>query len=329
MTDHPMPMSRGAQPPLHPSRRRWLILAAAAAACPTRAEPVTHAVDARDASQGGFRLWRPAGACRGLVALLPPYGGGADYYDASRLPALLNVRGVAFAVLHAGPVGFLEPGDIPRLDALVAHALLRAAAPADRFAIGGFSAGGTGALRYAVLALGGQVRLAARPCAAFSVDAPLDLERWYRGMESHLRRMGPQAVGPFVGESRFLVGHLKRLMGGSPDEKPEVYRDRSVLSVALPDGGHARHLKDLPLRLYSEPDMAFYLEHGLDYGSINAYDQVALASVLKAQGATRVSLVLTTGRGHRPDLGGVRMPHAWSIVDEDELAGWLLAQLGA
>ena len=312
------------------SRRQWLIAAAAVVgAAPAHARPtVVHLVDARSPQQGGYHLWLPEKAARTLVLLLPPYGGGADYYDDSRLPGLLTAQGLAFAVLHAGPVGFLEPGDITRLDALVAHVLQRSSVDRRQVAIGGFSAGGTGALRYTVLALAGQTPLAVRPRAAFSVDAPLDLERWYRGMDSHLRRLGPQASGAFAGESRFLVGHLQRLMGGTPDEKPEIYRERSVLSLALPDGGHARHLKDLPLRLYSEPDMAFYIEHGLDYGSINAYDQVALASLLRAQGSRQVSLVLTSGRGYRADLGGVRLPHAWSIVDEAELADWLLKHLG-
>jgi hypothetical protein len=26
-----------------------------------------------------------------------------------------------------------------------------------------------------------------------------------------------------------------------------------------------------------------------------------------------------------PDLGGIRLPHAWSIVDEPDLARWLMA----
>jgi Protein of unknown function (DUF1761) len=95
--------------------------------------------------------------------ILPPYGGGSDCYDASHLPRLLAERGVAFAMPNAGPVEFLEPGDVPRTDTLVAHALQRSAAAADRVDLAGFSAGGTGALLYTVLALLDQQPAVARP----------------------------------------------------------------------------------------------------------------------------------------------------------------------
>ena len=75
------------------------------------------------------------------------------------------------------------------------------------------------------------------------------------------------------------------------------------------------------------PDPEFYLTLGLDTMSTNAIDQIALTNVLRLLGHPAASLVLTQGRGVRPDLGGMRMPHAWSIVDEAELTGWLAARL--
>lgn len=325
-----MTASSPAPAPMGPSTRRshlGLLAALLLAPCTAPAQmPQLQLMDEQAPERGAFKLWRPNGPSAGLVLLLPPYGGGVDYYDSSRLPELLGTRRLAFAVLHPGQLGYLERADMQILNAMVAKAL-QLFEPSLPVAIGGFSSGGFGALRYAVLAWSGQEALAVRPAAAFSVDAPLDLERWYQGMDTHQRRRGDQAQDAFVGESRFLVGHLRRLMGGTPQERPEVYRSRSVLSATLPDGGNARYLRDLPLRLYAEPDMAFYIEHGLDYGSANAYDQVALTSVLRAQGGQKVSLVLTSGKGVRPDLGGMRMPHAWSIVDEDELAQWLAEHL--
>jgi hypothetical protein len=83
----------------------------------------------------------------------------------------------------------------------------------------------------------------------------------------------------------------------------------------------------MPLRLYSEPDMDFFVPYGYDYGSINASDQVSLAAIARSQGNADVSLVLTSGKGYRADLGGRRLPHSWSIVDEPELARWIAAHL--
>jgi hypothetical protein len=119
----------------------------------------------------------------------------------------------------------------------------------------------------------------------------------------------------------------REMLGGTPDEKPEAYRAQSVLTASRPDGGNAVYFKRMPMRLYSEPDMDFFIPYGLDYAGINASDQVSMAALARLQGNTEVSLVLTHGKGYRADLGNRRLPHSWSIVDEPELARWIAAHL--
>lgn len=270
------------------------------------------------------RLWSTVGH-RKLVVILPPYGGDHRYYDSSALPKLLADRGIDLAVLFTETTGFNRDADIDRLDALIGHVVARGGYDRDAVVLGGFSAGGYGAFRYALRGLRGNP-VAVRPVALFSVDAPLDLGRWYRGMSLASRRM-PEG-SPFRGEFDYLTRMYRELLGGTPDEKPDAYREQSVLTASLPEGGNAVYFKRLPMRLYSEPDMEFFVPLGLDYGAINAADAVSLATVLRAQGNTEVSLVLTSGKGYRADLGGMRMPHSWSIVDEAALATWIEARLG-
>ena len=75
--------------------------------------------------------------------------------------------------------------------------------------------------------------------------------------------------------------------------------------------------------MYTEPDLLFFLEHVTDLYSLNALDVVFAINELRAMGNRQAELVITSGRGYRADLGGIRLPHSWSIVDEPELASWI------
>jgi len=269
------------------------------------------------------RIWSTPGNRR-LVIILPPYGGDQNYYNAAKIPAYLADRGIDFAVLFTEVTGYNQPADIARLDALIASVVGTHHYDSGKIVLGGFSAGGYGAFRYALRKLRGEP-LAILPAALISVDAPLDIERWYRGMNLFVQRTNDK--NPFYGECQYLTQMYREMLGGTPDEKPAAYREQSVLTSSLPDGGNAVYFRNMPMRLYSEPDMDFFVPYGLDYGGINAADQVSLAAILHAQGNERVSLVLTSGKGYRADLGGRRLPHSWSIVDERELALWITGQL--
>ena len=269
------------------------------------------------------RVWSTP-ANRKLTIILPPYGGDQNYYNASKLPGYLAHQGIDFAVLFTETTGYNLPADIRRLDALIAHVVSVHGYQTNKVVLGGFSAGGYGAFRYALRKLRGDT-LAIAPAALISVDAPLDIGRWYRGMNLFVQRTDDK--NPFYGECQYLTQMYRDLLGGTPDEKPEAYREQSILTASVPDGGNAVYFRHMPLRLYSEPDMDFFVPYGLDYGGINASDQVSLAAIAKMQGNADVSLVLTSAKGYRADLGGRRLPHSWSIVDEAELARWIAARL--
>jgi hypothetical protein len=115
---------------------------------------------------------------------------------------------------------------------------------------------------------------------------------------------------------------LRSALGGSPNQVREIYRKRSPFLASEKGGGNARLLKNVPIRLYVEPDVVWTIENtGRDYYTLNALDQAALMLQLRALGNTRVELIVTTGKGFRPP--GIRNPHSWTIVDEPELAAWL------
>jgi hypothetical protein len=311
---------------------RILPLLAALAAAPLAGQP-TEVVrrDPADSVGNRYRIHAPAGPPRALLVLLPGYGGSVDSfepgsgYTPSTLPARLGGEGVLTLVAVPHPETLYETDRmLARLDSMVAEVVQRYRIPRARVAVGGFSAGGTGAVRYAQHCARRRCRAVPKVAAVFAVDAPLDFERMARHAELATRRQAPRTN---VAEERMVLSALRRALGGGPGQARNAYRRSSPLLATEPDGGNARLLSATALRLYTEPDVQWWMEErNLDYYGMNAVDHAAMINLLRIAGNPRAELVATTGRGRRPD--GRRHPHSWSIVDEEELARWLVGMLG-
>ena len=266
----------------------------------------------------------------GLLVLLP--AGNIHSYDEqggytpSALPRMLATNGVVTLVAAARPglgaaVG-LYAGDeiLEELHRLIDDVLQKCQIPEGRVAIGGFSAGGIGAVRYAEFCKRDEHR-AKSIVAVFAVDAPLDYERWFLASELELKRLA--LAGRDDAEDRSATNYLAKTFGGSPREAVAAYRRQSVVTTLVADGGNARLLKDTSIRIYIEPDVKWRLENwNQDLDSSNIPDAVALINIVRLLGNKDATLITTSGKGRRTD--GTRNPHSWSIVDEPDLAGWLM-----
>lgn len=268
-----------------------------------------------------YRVFAASGVPRGLVVLLPYFGSDANAFNATTLPTLLSKRGVTSMAVSAS--GYLTDADLETLKMLVAQVMRTNQIDSGKLVIGGVSAGGTGAVRYAEYCLSGHCSRGITPAGVFSVDAPLDFERWWNAQTMNVRRNNPKSS---LEESKAILDALREALGGPPGEARAIYRDRSPFLATERDGGNARWLKSMPIRLYTEPDVVWAIEHiGYDYYTMNAIDQAALVLQLRAFGNARAELIITTGRGFRPS--GVRNPHSWTIVDEPQLADWIIRLL--
>lgn len=275
-----------------------------------------------------YRAYHPNGPVRALVVYLPQYGGTIDEWEAnSLLPQRLVESGIASLV--GQPVregtGYMTDESLQALHAMLADAVDRFQCPSDKIVLGGFSAGGVGAVRYGEVSVQGSLQKAFVPRAVFAVDPPLDLQRWYRGLQLAVQRNYPS---PFLAEAREVIQVLHYILGGSPEEVPEAYAHASALTAFAVQGGNLKYLRDIPIRMYTEPDVLFFLEHGTDLYSLNALDVIFAINELRAMGNSQAELIVTSGKGYRPDLGGIRMPHSWSIVEEADLADWIEQRIG-
>jgi hypothetical protein len=181
--------------------------------------------------------------------------------------------------------GYLMDDDLATLKGVIGEVVRELNIPAGSLGVGGISAGGTGAVRYAESCISDHCDAVSRPVAIFSVDAPLDFESWGNRETLNLRRGNSKS---YLDESRGIPDALSFAMGGSPDQVRQAYLSRSPFLVSEKDGGNALLLKSVPVRLYTKPDVVWMMENiGRDSYTMNAVEQAALVLQLRARGNTR------------------------------------------
>ncbi len=147
------------------------------------------------------------------------------------------------------------------------------------------------------------------------MDSPLDLVHLYTCSQRDLTKTSfPERKG----EARMVVALLDSTLG-PPTDHLEPYEHSAPL---LNTRTSVAALRDLPIRFYTEPDTVWWRTNRDDgYEELNAFALKRIHDTLQAAGNTRAEYIATEGRGVQH---GQRHPHAWSIVDDEELAQWVL-----
>ncbi len=184
----------------------------------------------------------------------------------------------------------------------------------QKFYVGGFSIGGSCAIKYAE-------NSDVKPIAIFAIDPPLDFERFYNSAKRDIRLSKDNEANQ---ENVYMIDRLEKETGGSPKINLSEYYSLSPYSFSDTTQTAIKKLINLPLRIYTEPDINWWLEkRGADLTSMNATECSAMINELNRLGNPNAELITTQNKGYRkPD--NKRHPHSWSILDNDELIKWLL-----
>ncbi len=186
------------------------------------------------------------------------------------------------------------------------------------FYIGGFSIGGTCAVKYAELAI--QKNYPVPPKAVFAVDPPLDWERFYNAARRVVRL---SEKGKVNSEVSYMIDRIEKEMGGNPQTAIENYYEQSPYSYTDTTQRAIKALIKTPVMIITEPDIQWWLQQrGYDYSYINCMDQAAMINELQKAGNDKAVLVTTTNKGFRPPNHN-RHPHSWSIADPEQVVRWL------
>jgi hypothetical protein len=203
---------------------------------------------------------------------------------------------------------------------MLSHVTSRYKLKGQAFYVGGFSIGGTCAIKYAELAIKNDYPV--KPTAVFAIDSPLDFERMYN------TSIGKRFNGPsqeLSAENAYMVKRYEKEFGGPPANFRSLYFEHSPYSYNDTSLQAIKSLAALPIRLYTEPDIGWALEQGGDYWSMNAFDFAALTNDLRRIGNQKITLITTTNKGYRKP-GNERHPHSWSIAEPNDLINWLILQ---
>ncbi|HEX7847151.1 MAG TPA: hypothetical protein VF476_15225, partial [Chitinophagaceae bacterium] len=111
--------------------------------------------------------------------------------------------------------------------------------------------------------------------------------------------------------------------GGAPGDHLSNYHQKSPYSYNDTTQQAIKPLVNLPIRLYTEPDILWWLNDAVDYSLMNSVDLAAMTNELKRLGNKKIELIPTSNKGFRkPD--NKPNPHSWSIAEPKDLVKWLL-----
>lgn len=257
---------------------------------------------------------------KGYLFLVPGFGETAEnVLQQTDLPKKLAQKGILTVIptFQDGVLSFgvdsLSQQTFDRIlkDVTSKHKLID-----QRFYVGGFSIGGSCALKYAENAT-------VKPTAVFAIDPPLDFERFYNSAKRDIRLSKDNETNQ---ENIYMIERLEKETGGSPTTNLAEYYNLSPYSFSDTNQTAIKKLANMPLRIYTEPDVDWWLkERNADLTNMNATECSAMINELNRLGNQSAELMTTQKKGYRkPD--NKRHPHSWSIVDNDELINWLLKQ---
>lgn len=214
-------------------------------------------------------------------------------------------------------------------DAVFKELVLKFNAPKDKFILCGLSLGGENALQYTEMSRNRKYTTYIKPLAVIGVDPPVDMVDLYNGAKKSIIKYEKEGSNLSaskklaLNEDRFLIDGFTKLYGGSPEEFPDKYTEGSQFSRNREDGGNAKYLIDVPVRLYCDPDIVWQLKNkSRDYYDMNAANLSAMTNFLMQNGNTRAEFIPAIGKGFSVD--GKRHPHSWSIVEPINCIKWIL-----
>lgn len=261
----------------------------------------------------------------GFLFLIPGLGQTAqDVLIQTDLPKLASQNGI-LTIIPTFTTGVLSFGidsvSQQSFTTILAEVTNKYKLAETRLFVGGFSIGGSCAVKFAELA--NQENYRQKPTAVFAIDPPLDFERFYYSRKRDIRLT---VQGKPSEEAVFMISKIEKEMKGNPETARTNFYKLSPYSFTDTNQTAIKNLIHTPIRIYTEPDIQWWMkERGGDLSGMNALDASAMINELTKLGNKNAVLLTTENKGYRkPD--NRRHPHSWSIVDNEELIRWMLNQ---
>lgn len=268
----------------------------------------------KDSTQNFYQIFLPKTLAKGLIVIA---------YDNFVNPSLATEKGFTIASVTPNANyldSMFDDGILNIYDEIIAEICQKYKISKGNIVVGGLSAGGVLAIRYAETCFEKGMKSGIKPMAVFGIDPPLDYERfWHECSRKVKLNFHPAAVA----EGQLLLKLMNDKFGDSPTNSLQKYYDFAPYSRNATDGGRIKFLKNTPVRMYHEPDLDWWIENRRqDYAAMNSIDCAGAINDLRILGNIKAEIIETHNKGYRPD--GTRHPHSWSILDEKEMIDWCM-----
>ncbi len=277
-------------------------------------------VNERDSISGYYLAAEPAShRIASVLILLPGFAERAEaVFPETKLDNVAYASDILVVAVSAGAKLYVDADLLPKLNRVFEDIVNRYKVRPDQFVLGGFSAGGTVALRYAELCKESPADYPVQPKGVFTIDSPIDLFELWTYCDREIAKNFAE-VG--VSEARF-VQQLMTQEHGTPTTNPDEYKKLTPFDKALTKPGNERFLKDTAVRMYHDVDINWYLrERRRSAFDANFAASSELINRLLLLGNQRAEFVQSDRKGVRSN--GTRHPHSWSIVNETECVRWI------
>jgi pimeloyl-ACP methyl ester carboxylesterase len=200
---------------------------------------------------------------------------------------------------------------VDRLNRVMENVLKQYGADSSKVVLGGFDFGGTIALRYAELAAAHPEQFPVHPKAVFAAASFTDLAGLYQYADRWIKKNPPHAVG----DGSIIMDMLNK----------EPYERFSPFSKDQ-DKGNEYALRNLPVRLYYDTDIAWQLSaKGNSLYDTPLPDGSEMIRRLLAEGDQQAAFIASKQPGVRSN--GIRSASSLSIIDEVDCIQWIKAKL--
>ena len=208
---------------------------------------------------------------------------------------------------------------VNKLDAILSDVIKRYNITDQNLVLGGFSAGGSIALRYTELCKQFPQDHPIQPAAVFMADAPVDLFHMWKTNQD-LKKANLSKVA--VDEANWVEKIFNNLYGGTPTTHPELFMKLSPFCMDPAKGNNESYLKDVAIRAYHDVDIPWRLKNrNQTVVHSNFFATSDLINRLNLLGNTQAEFIQTYQKGFRRN--GQRHPHSWSIVDSKDCINWI------
>jgi pimeloyl-ACP methyl ester carboxylesterase len=277
-------------------------------------------VNQKDSLTGYYLAIQPAShTISNVLVMLPGYAQTPEsIFPETKLHNVAYVNNILVIAVAEGPKIYADSAVVPKLNQVFKDVISRYGVRPDQFVLGGFSAGGTIALRYAELCKESPSTYPINPKGVFTIDSPVDLINLWGYFEREIARNFAEAG---VSEARFITKVMTQEYG-TPKSNLSQYKQLTPFYKDLNEPGNERFLKNMGVRVYHDVDINWYLkERRRSIFDANYADSSELINRLLVLGNQRAEFVQSDRKGYRSN--GMRHPHSWSIVNEVECIQWI------